>query len=165
RAFQPEHTPPPRPRWTGIYSLQFNPHSGQLLIGADDLAAHILDSQGQPVLSVSSRPDPLRESTDSASTANVTGYLTEGHNSNITALRFLPNGLLLSAENMGVICVWDAQPDADGIGQEKCRLITGSGGGGFAASADGTHVVAGGAVLRRPGEPDSGLLPQVLVWR
>ncbi|MFM7164365.1 MAG: WD40 repeat domain-containing protein, partial [Planctomycetaceae bacterium] len=129
------------------------------------LAAHILDSQGQPVLSVSSRPDPLRESTDSASTANVTGYLTEGHNSNITALRFLPNGLLLSAENMGVICVWDAQPDADGIGQEKCRLITGSGGGGFAASADGTHVVAGGAVLRRPGEPDSGLLPQVLVWR
>lgn len=167
RALQPEHTPPgpSRQRWTGIYSLHFNPHSGQLLVGADDLAAHILDSQGQPVLSVSSRPDPLRDSTDAVAAAKVTGYLTEGHNSNITALRFLPNGLLLTAENMGVICAWDAQPDADGLGQEKCRLITGSGGGGFAVSADGSHVVAGGAVLRKPGEPESGLLPQVLVWR
>ncbi|MFN9283905.1 MAG: protein kinase domain-containing protein [Planctomyces sp.] len=168
RAFLPEHNlpaPPQQRRWTGIYSLQLSPNNGRLLVGADDLAAHILDPTGQPLLSVSARPDPLREQTETGSLTAAAGYLTEGHNSNITALRFLPSGLLLTAETMGVICVWDAQPDADGMGQEKCRLITGSGGGGFAVSADGSLVVAGGAVLRRPAEPDSGLLPRVLVWR
>ncbi len=158
-------TPPQPRRWTGIYSLQFTPRSGQLLVGADDLAAHILNSDGQPLLSVSARPDPLREQTEAASATTASGYLTEGHNSNITALRFLPNGSLLTSETMGVICVWDAQSDADGMGQEKCRLITGSGGGGFAVSPDGSLVVAGGAVLRRSAEPDSGLLARVLVWR
>ncbi|HCP13331.1 MAG TPA: hypothetical protein DIT89_13440, partial [Planctomycetaceae bacterium] len=162
---QDEFRPKFLQRWTSVYSLQFNPVNGRLLVGADDLAAHLLDRNGKPVLSVSSRPDPLREQLTAGSGTESGGYLTEGHNSNIVATRFLPDGSLLTAENLGVICVWDAQPDADGMGQEKCRLLTGSGGGGFAVSPDGRFVVAGGAELQDRAKPDSGLSARVLVWQ
>lgn len=63
--------PPLQRRWTGIYSLQLTPNNGRLLVGADDLAAHILDPSGQPMLSVNARPDPLREQTETGSRCSL----------------------------------------------------------------------------------------------
>jgi serine/threonine protein kinase/WD40 repeat protein/outer membrane biosynthesis protein TonB len=128
----------------------------RLILGGLDRAAHVISSNDlQPVLDLSGRPDPLR-------VGGGRGLFLEGHTSNISAARFLSaeSGLLLTSENLGVISVWDARPDSDGLGREVSRLVTGYGSGVFSVSRDGSLIVADGAELR--GED---LIYQALIWR
>ena len=128
----------------------------RLILGGLDRAAHVISSEElQPVLNLSERPDPLRVS-------GGRGLFLEGHTSNITAARFLSaeSGLLLTSENLGVISVWDARVDSDGLGREVSRLVTGYGSGVFSVSRDGSLIVADGAELR-----GDNLIYQALIWR
>ncbi len=120
-----------------IFSAEFSEDGERVLVGADDLAAHVYSSKtGNRTLSMVGRIDWLLGS-------DAPNYFVEGHNSNIKSVRFLPpNGdLLLTSENLGVISVWDAKVDADGVGQERSRLLPRFSASDFAISDDGKWVL------------------------
>jgi WD40 repeat protein len=149
-------------RGTAIYSAQFSPDERWILAGSDDLAAHVLDAaQAENTLSISDRPDVLRfsdnvtdvtppEGTPVTSATDDSGgvnYLLEGHSSSISSLRFLPpdGTLLVTADNLGAISVWDAAEDADGVGSERSRLLPFYSSSDLTVSADGQWLLVGGA--------------------
>ncbi|MFN9160370.1 MAG: WD40 repeat domain-containing protein, partial [Planctomyces sp.] len=139
-----------------VDSAELSADGERLILGSRDRAVRVLNTVDlQPVLNLSGRPDPLRNSSEQ-------GLFLEGHSSNITAGRFLggDSGLLLTSESLGVVSVWDARSDSDGLGREVSRLITGHGSGVFSVSADGGLIAADGAVLR-----GNQLVYQVLIWR
>lgn len=141
---------------TPVDSAELSADGERLILGSRDRAVRVLNTVDlQPVLNLSGRPDPLRNSSEQ-------GLFLEGHSSNITAGRFLggDSGLLLTSESLGVVSVWDARSDSDGLGREVSRLITGHGSGVFSVSADGGLIAADGAVLR-----GNQLVYQVLIWR
>ncbi len=145
-----------------VFSADFSEDGSRIVIGASDLAAHVYKSDtGTKSLSMSGRGDWLLG-------LNDRNYFVEGHNSEVKTIRFLPpNGdLLLTAENLGVISVWDAKADEDGIGQERSRLIPQYATSDFAISEDGQWVLAGGAAVN-PDKNAKGpekLLHQALLW-
>ncbi|MCA9058600.1 MAG: hypothetical protein KDA85_08875 [Planctomycetaceae bacterium] len=146
-----------------IFSATFSEDGKRVLAGADDLAAHVFQSEtGTRTLSMTGRVDLLLGTEEP-------NYFVEGHNSEITGVRFLPpNGdLLLTSENFGVISVWDAKADEDGIGHERSRLLTRYSASDFAVSADGQWILAGGAEINSDPNValDSKLLHQGLLWR
>ncbi|MBL8816361.1 MAG: protein kinase [Planctomyces sp.] len=145
-----------------VFSAEFSQDGERVLVGADDLAAHVYSSEtGNRTLSMVGRIDWLLGS-------DAPNYFVEGHNSNIKSVRFLPpNGdLLLTSENLGVISVWDATPDEDGVGQERSRLLPRFSASDFAVSDDGKWVLAGGAEINS--DPNAGqfdkLLHQGMLW-
>ncbi|MFN9039511.1 MAG: WD40 repeat domain-containing protein, partial [Planctomyces sp.] len=141
---------------TPVDSAELSADGERLILGSRDRAVRVLNTVDlQPVLNLSGRPDPLRNSSEQ-------GLFLEGHSSKITAGRFLggDSGLLLTSESLGVVSVWDARSDSDGLGREVSRLITGHGSGVFSVSADGGLIAADGAVLR-----GNQLVYQVLIWR
>jgi len=148
----------------GIFSARFSPDSQRVLIGADDLAAHVFDSQsGERVLSAS-----MAGRKDLFFDPDRNNFL-EGHISEISSIQFLPPAgqLLLTADYFGSISVWDAAADDDGIGYERSRLLSEYSFSEFAVSADGTLVLAGGAQTTTPDGPlkDADLQHLGIVWR
>ncbi|MCA9064311.1 MAG: hypothetical protein KDA96_14675, partial [Planctomycetaceae bacterium] len=146
-----------------IFSAEFSQDGKRILVGADDLAAHVFQSDsGNRTLSMSGRIDLLQDEGES-------NYFIEGHNSDITGVRFLPpdGDLMLTSENFGVISVWDAKADADGIGYERSRLLPRYSSSDFAVSKDGKWIIAGGAEMN----PDENvpvqekLLHMGMLWR
>jgi WD40 repeat protein len=162
-------------RGTAIYSAQFSPDEHWILAGADDLAAHVLDTTApEQTLSISDRPDVLRFSdtvtdvsflggTPAATAADGTGginYLLEGHSSGISSLRFLPpdGNLLVTSDSLGAISVWDARDDADGVGSERSRLLPFYSSSDITVSQDGQWLLIGGAA-RLPESPSENRSP------
>lgn len=145
-----------------VFSADFSEDGSRIVIGASDLAAHVYKSDtGTKSLSMSGRGDWLLG-------LNDRNYFVEGHNSEVKTIRFLPpdGDLLLTAENLGVISVWDAKADEDGIGQERSRLIPQYATSDFVISEDGAWVLAGGAAVN-PDKNAAGpetLLHQALLW-
>ena len=135
-----------KPEFRNIYSAKFSPDGSRLLIGTDDLAAHVVDSRtGKRIHGAEGGRrdlffDPERN------------LFSEGHLSQISSVQFLPpNGeLLLSADYFGSISVWDALDDGNGLGFERSRLLSEYPLSEFAVSADGSLVLAGGAVTSDP---------------
>jgi serine/threonine protein kinase/WD40 repeat protein len=148
----------------GIFSARFSPDSQRILIGADDLAAHVFDSHsGERVLSAS-----MAGRKDLFFDPDRNNFL-EGHISEISSIQFLPPAgeLLLTADYFGSISVWDALADDNGIGYERSRLLSEYSFSEFAVSADGTLVLAGGAQTTTPDGPlkDADLQHLGIVWR
>jgi serine/threonine protein kinase/WD40 repeat protein len=143
-----------------IYSAEFSPDGERVLIGTNELEARILDRGTLKATKerLNNREDPLRD---------YSGSFHEGHKSNTTTVRFVPpdGRLLLTSENLGVISVWDAVADADGIGRERSRLMTRLGTGAFAVSADGSLILAAGAELLTQADGTQELVYQAKVWR
>lgn len=145
-----------------VFSADFSEDGSRIVIGASDLAAHVYKSDtGTKSLSMSGRGDWLLG-------LNDRNYFVEGHNSEVKTIRFLPpdGDLLLTAENLGVISVWDAKADEDGIGQERSRLIPQYATSDFVISEDGQWVLAGGAAVNpdRNAKGPEKLLHQGLLW-
>jgi serine/threonine protein kinase/WD40 repeat protein len=148
----------------GIFSARFSPDSQRVLVGADDLAAHVFDSRsGERVLSAS-----MAGRKDLFFDPDRNNFL-EGHISEISSIQFLPPAgeLLLTADYFGSISVWDALADDDGIGYERSRLLSEYSFSEFAVSADGALVLAGGAQTTTPDGPlkDADLQHLGIVWR
>ena len=148
----------------GVFSARFSPDANRVLIGADDLAAHVFDSRtGQRVLtaSMSGRKDLFFD-------PDRNKFL-EGHFSEIASLRFLPPSgeLLLSGDYFGSISVWDAAVDDNGVGHERSRLLSEYSFSEFAVSDDGTLILAGGASTTNPtgSLEDADLKHMGVLWR
>lgn len=125
-----------------VYSAKFSRDGSRVVVGSDDLAAHVFETaDGKQTLkySMAGRKDLFFE-------PFLNNFL-EGHISELTSMRFLPpNGeLLLTADFFGSISVWDATADEDGVGYERSRLLSEYSFSEFAVSDDGKLVLAGGA--------------------
>ncbi|MCP4786016.1 MAG: protein kinase [Fuerstiella sp.] len=132
-----------------IYSSEFSQDSSRLIIGANDLAAHVFDSKtGEKTGTASMVPfkDLFFE--------GEKNIFLEGHLPEIVSLRFLPpNGdLLLTSDYFGSISVWDAKDDEDGIGFERSRLLPQDSSCEIAVSRDGKYIVSGG--VKNDNNPD-----------
>jgi serine/threonine protein kinase/WD40 repeat protein len=148
----------------GIFSAKFSPDSRRLLIGANDLAAHVFDSQnGERVLTAS-----MAGRRDLFFDPDRNNFL-EGHISEIACVQFMPpvGDLLLTGDYFGSISVWDSLPDENGVGYEKSRLLSEYSFSEFAVSADGTLVLAGGATSTNPSGAlkDADLNHMGVVWK
>jgi WD40 repeat protein/serine/threonine protein kinase len=127
-----------------VFSARFSVDGDRLLVGSDDLAAHVFDSKsGLRTNSMSGRLELFFK-------PDRNNFL-EGHVSEIASIRFLPpdGDLLLTSDYFGSISVWDAAAGADGIGYEKSRLLSEYSFSEFAVSDDGEWIVAGGAVSEK----------------
>ena len=132
-----------------IDSSEFSQDSSRLIIGANDLAAHVFDSKtGEKTGTASMVPfkDLFFE--------GEKNIFLEGHLPEIVSLRFLPpNGdLLLTSDYFGSISVWDAKDDEDGIGFERSRLLPQDSSCEIAVSRDGKYIVSGG--VKNDNNPD-----------
>lgn len=148
-----------------VFSARFSPDASRIVIGADDLAAHVFDSQtGKEILT----PSMLLGRKDLLFDPSRNMFL-EGHVSEISTIRFVPpkGELLLSADYFGSISAWDAAPDEDGVGFERSRLLSEYSFSEFAVSDDGNLILAGGAETVRPGGPlaDAELLHKGVLWQ
>ena len=147
-----------------IFSARFSPDGSRLLIGADDLAAHVLDSAtGQMVAgSTGGRRDLFFDP--------ERNFFSEGHISQISSVQFIPpdGELLLSADYFGSISVWDSQLDGNGSGYERSRLLSEYSASEFAISDDGLLILAGGASTTNPNagltDPDADLNHMGMLW-
>lgn len=145
-----------------VFSALFSNDGARVLVGTDDLAAHVFDtSSGQRTLqySMAGRKELFFEP--------FRNNFLEGHISEIAAVRFLPprGELLLTADYFGSISVWDATPDEDGVGYELSRLLSEYSFSEFAVSDDGRLVLAGGATTNQDvGLKDADLNHVGLLW-
>jgi len=143
----PDEVKQPR-QGQGIFSVRFSPDNTRLLLGADDLAAHVFNSEtGQRVLTAS-MIDGRRDLFFDPEKNNF----LEGHISEISAVSFLPprGDLLLSSDYFGSISIWDAKLDENGIGYERSRLLSEYSFSEFAVSDDGSLILAAGAITSEP---------------
>ena len=156
---------PTNARWKALYSAEFSTDGSRVLVGADDLAAHVFDStSAAPLLTASGRPSLLQADSGHDSPS----LFFEGHTSEVSACQFVGRDgeILLSSENFGVISVWDAALDADGAGREIGRLLTGVSSADFAVSADQQWVLAAGARINKDASSGSQapLLYDGMIW-
>jgi len=125
-----------------VFSARFSSDAGRFLVGADDLAAHALNSEtGLEILTASmiGRKDLFFDPSRN--------MFLEGHVSEISTIQFVPptGEVLLSADYFGSISAWDALPDENGVGFERSRLLSEYSFSEFAVSDDGSLILAGGA--------------------
>ena len=154
--------------WKAVYSAEFSTDGSRILIGADDLSAHIFDARTiAPLQSSGGRSSAIRGASEATATDNA-GVFFEGHTSEVSSCRFVgqDGNLLLSAETFGVISCWDAADDADGAGREVSRMLTGISSADFVVSNDQNWIFAAGARIN----PDKDnvaepLLYDGMLWR
>lgn len=160
---------PPNARWKALYSAEFSSDGTRVLIGADDLAAHVFDAtSAAPLLTTTSGRPSLPQEKTAGTTSDSSSVFFEGHTSEVSACQFVgDNGeVLLSSENFGVISVWDATLDADGVGREIARLLTGISSADFAVSPDQQWILAAGARINENANAETGaaLLYDGMIW-